>query len=92
MASVEVSIMVHEGPHAAAEAGWFLKGWSPWISRRTGERKLYVLMITLVSLYPVLFRGAERRQEWSEIEIRIWGRKATGSMLVFLSPIYFNWQ
>lgn len=91
MASVEVSIGVHEGPHTAA-AGWFLKDWSPWISRRTGERKLYVLTITLVSLYPVLFRGAERRQEWSEIKIRIRGWKDIGSMLVFLLLIYFYCQ
>lgn len=82
MASVEVSIIVHEGPHTAA-VGCFLKDWSPWISRRTGERKLYVLTITpsFQGFLITLFCSEELRGDKNEgVKLRL--GKGEGKILV----------
>lgn len=84
---------VHHGPPKTLHSStWMVpEGLEP-MDKQNRWIKLYVLTITPVSCYPVLFRRAERRQEWSETETRKRGRKDTGSMLFFLFPIYFNCQ
>lgn len=73
MASDEVSIMVHKDPPQKQLV--FPEGLEPRDKQRTDKKKLFVLTITPVSLYPMVFREAKRKQEWSEIETRKRGRK-----------------
>lgn len=61
MASDEVSIMVHKDPPQKQLV--FPEGLEPRDKQRTGKKKLFVLTITIVSLYPMVFREAKRKQK-----------------------------